>query len=348
MPASARSGRLLRHAELWVREWWGGQGGLLGTVMDRVCFPLELLYRAAVALRNRLYNAGILPTHRAPLPVLSVGNITVGGTGKTPFAAWLAEELERRSQVPALVTRGFGRDEVELHRRWAPCRHVIVDPHRGRGALRAAELGASVVVLDDGFQHRRLRRDLDVVLVPAALHGEMRLLPRGPLREPLHALRRADIVAVTVKGEEQDPIPAKALISPFLSEPPVVVRFVPRDWTDLRGRPLPPPKGRCLAVAGVGDPESFLSLARSSLGDSVSLLAFPDHYPYTGADAARIRAMAGGRTVVTTEKDAVKLAAHSDQLGLVAVLRLRVVVEEGEDRLWDRVTSVLGGERGWP
>ncbi len=318
----------------------------MGAVADWVFFPLELAYRGGVSLRNRLYDAGILRARRARLPVVSVGNLTVGGTGKTPFSAWLAGELEKRGHVPAVVTRGFGRDEVELHRRWAPLRTVIVDRDRGRGAWRAASLGATVVVLDDGFQHRRLARDLDVVLVPAGLAGKVRLLPRGPFREPLEAARRAGVLAITLKGAGEDPEPAKARLARLVADPPLVVRFLAAGWTDLWGNPSDPPQGPCLGVAGVGDPDGFQKLVEKEVGSPVPLLAFPDHYPYTDRDAAGMRALAGYRTIVTTEKDAVKLVAYADRIGSAAVLRLKVVVEEGEDLLWERVTAALERGRG--
>jgi tetraacyldisaccharide 4'-kinase len=127
--------------------------------------PASLLYRGVIACRNRLYDTGRITSHPAPIPVISVGNLTVGGTGKTPFSAFLVKRLVPRGMTPAIVMRGYGDDEWLVHGRLNPGVLLYASPDRVAGIERAALAGADVVVLDDAFQHRRARRDLDIVLV---------------------------------------------------------------------------------------------------------------------------------------------------------------------------------------
>lgn len=167
--------------------------------------PLELVYGGVVALRGRLYDSGMLSTRRASIPAVSVGNLTVGGTGKTPVSAWLAGELRARGARPAVVLRGYGSDETIVHRLLNPDLVVIASTDRAAGIERAVELGCDVAVLDDAFQHRGAARDDDVVLVSTERWSERRhLLPAGPWREPLSALGRSSLVIVTRKAAPPD------------------------------------------------------------------------------------------------------------------------------------------------
>lgn len=166
--------------------------------------PAAWLYGCAIALRNRRFDRHAAASHAAPVPVISVGNLTVGGVGKTPMVIELVHRLIALGRRPAVLTRGYGArpgraaDEVLELRSALPDTPVVVDADRVRGAAAAALQGADVVVLDDGFQHRRLRRDLDLVLVDALNPwGGGRLLPAGRLREPLASLRRAHAVIIT-------------------------------------------------------------------------------------------------------------------------------------------------------
>jgi tetraacyldisaccharide 4'-kinase len=214
--------------------------------------PLELLYGGAVALRGRLYDAGVLATHAAPIPALSVGNLTVGGTGKTPVSAWLAGELAERGARPAIVLRGYGSDEPLVHRILNPGMTVVASPDRVAGVERAAASGCDVAVLDDAFQHRRSARTADAVLVSTERWSETRhLLPAGPWREPLSALRRASLAIVTRKSASLDDARrvaervkraaggiATAIVHLTLGELRAVPRgmLVPRSTDDATGR----------------------------------------------------------------------------------------------------------------
>lgn len=327
-----------------VRRLWRGETGIVGRALGLLLLPSEILFRVAVALRSGAYRWGWLPSFDVPIPVLSVGNLTVGGTGKTPVVGWLVRELEELRAQPAIVTRGYGGDELLLHRRWNPRVAVHTDPDRVAGARAAAREGARIAVLDDGFQHRRLRRDADWVLVSAEQPRPARLLPRGPYRESPAALGRATLVAVTRKeANEAEAIETAAWVRRHAPDVPLArLRLEPAGWSDLLGTPRSGPGEASLAVAGIGEPETFLASARAAGCPDVPLMTFPDHHSFTAADAVRIRRYAGGGPIVTTEKDAVRLAPLADALPEVRVLHLRIVVEEGEaaiDAALDRLAS---------
>jgi tetraacyldisaccharide 4'-kinase len=338
------------HIREWVVRWWAGGGGGLGKTLNLLTLPLEYGFKRGSGFRNRMYDRGILPLQRAPIPVISVGNLTVGGSGKTPFSAWLAQALRAKGEKPALVARGYGEDEMVLHRQWNPDCLVIAEGDRAYAAWRAAKKGASVVVLDDGFQHRRLGRELDIVLVAASTPKRVRLLPRGPFREDLSALSRAGVVIITQKGRG-DPghgVEMEMRLEPFLREAPVKVSFVSDGWTDLDGEPAPGPEDDHLAVCGIGDPRGFSSILVEATGRPGEMLSYPDHHDYSWGDVTEIRNQLRGRTLVTTEKDAVKLHAFKGDLPGTQVLKLRVEVLEGEERLWDHIGRVLRAGPTYP
>src|SRR5690348_617881 len=185
--------------DLVERVWFGDDA--LARAARVVLAPSEALYRLAVGVRETLFDAGVLAAREPALPTLSVGNVTVGGTGKTPIAAWIAKELLDRGVRPAIVLRGYGDDEPLVHARLNPEVPVIVSADRVVGIASAREAGATIAVLDDAFQHRQVSRAADVVLVSADRWSpSQHLLPAGPLREPLGALRRATIIVVTRKA----------------------------------------------------------------------------------------------------------------------------------------------------
>lgn len=333
-------------AQEWVVRWWDHEGGGFGSLLHLLTLPLEIGFRGASGLRNRMYDSGAFPLQRAPVPVISVGNLSVGGSGKTPFAAWLVRGLRAKGENPALIVHGYSEDELVLHRRWNPDCLVMAEQDRAYGAWKAARRGATVVVLDDGFQHRRLARDLDLVLVPFDTPATMRLLPRGPFREPLSALARADVVAVTQKGSDMPAPDLEGRLAPFVEEPPMRVALVPDCWTELSGERAEAPDGEFLAICGIGDPDGFARTLRQATGRDGELLAFPDHHDYSWGDILEIESRVRGRTLVTTEKDAVKLEAFTGDLPNVLVLHLRVKVLRGEEAFWSRIQGILGSAGG--
>ncbi len=336
-----------------VPRWWRGEAeGALWSGASVALAPAEVLYRLAVGARNALYASGWRRSHRVGAAVVSVGNLAVGGTGKTPIARWVAEELESRGARVAILHGGYAPDEPALHRAWRPGSLVIAMRDRVAAAQLAIEQGATALVLDDGFQHRRLHRDLDLVLVAAENWGAReRLLPRGQWREPRTALARAGAVVVTRKTASQAAAQRVALEVSTLAPDAVVARvhLRPSGWRVGGASRRAGPVGKVVAVCGVADPEHFFANACQAGADIAERLVFGDHHAYTGGDLERIIEVAGGRPVVTTAKDAVKLRDLDAGLE-VWVLDQDVVVEEGNealsaalDALLDRRSAPEGG-----
>jgi tetraacyldisaccharide 4'-kinase len=301
--------------------------------------PPALLFGTAVRARNLLFDRGILRAARAPVPVISIGNLTVGGSGKTPVARWILERLVERGRRPGLVARGYGADELELHRRWHPGIPVVRAPRRVDGVREAAERGADVCVLDDGFQHRGLARDLDIVLVAASDPFPPRLLPRGPFREPLAGAQRADLVLVTSRTRaeaERGRELARELSRGGRCPPVYPFPFAAGRWLDLEGRPASPPDAPTLVVSSVARPDGVATLAAEAGAEIADRMPFPDHHAYDARDVARIRRRAEGRLLLTTEKDAVKLRAFGPDLGPGRVLTMRPTPDPAVVRALER------------
>jgi len=322
--------------------------------------PLTPVYSAAVRLRAEAYRRGLVRIRCLPAPVVSVGNLVFGGTGKTPTVIALVRDLVRRGRRPAVLTRGYGRmgsapcvlvgpnppataaevgdEPLELARR-LPGVPVVVDADRLRGGASALRRGADILVLDDGFQHLRLHRDLDLVLVDAGdPWGGGRLPPLGRLREPLTALRRATVLLVTKLPAGSDAVPEairERLLKLAPQAPVLGSTLVPRllltpggdlEPTALEGR-------RVLAFAGVGRPSGFAEVLEGAGAEVVASRWFADHHDYTAADLADILAQAEalGATPITTAKDRVKLPPAAP----VWVLEAAVEPLDGSwDELW--------------
>jgi tetraacyldisaccharide 4'-kinase len=297
-----------------VHQIWYGDGRL-AAASRLVLFPAERLFGGVVGLRDILYDVGWLSSHEAAIPVVSIGNLTVGGTGKTPVAAWVASGLAARGAQPAVVLRGYGEDEPLVHQRLNPSIPVIVNPDRTRAVATAAAGGATIAVLDDAFQHRAIRRNADLVLVSAdRWTPDVRVLPAGPWREPLSALRRATLVIVTSRAADPQRVDEvhKALALAAPAVPRVSVRLSLADLVraddDLQRRPLEALRGaRVLAVASIADPVSFLAQLRA-LGAVVAERLFRDHHTFSDAEIDEIASQSTAFDyVVCTLKDAVKL-----------------------------------------
>jgi tetraacyldisaccharide 4'-kinase len=313
--------------------------------------PFAGIWRAVTALRNRRWDrrGGVALEGVA---IVSVGNLAVGGTGKTPFAAWVARALADGGAQPSLLLSGYGADEVLLHRSWNDRIAVLADPDRVSGARRAAREGATVVVVDDGFQHRRLARDLDVVLLAVEDHFPGRVLPCGPYREPAASLSRADVVVLTRRSASEDE--ARALEQRVSGVPSVGNDRVLACVHLLADRlerlvdpnvPLSEPLEQPLALTAIARPEAFRhDVARLASGN-VDLLAFADHHPFTEDDAHTARKRAEGRPIVVTEKDAVKLRVFADVLGETWVLRQQLVWDWGEEAVRARIAGVDAAAR---
>lgn len=281
--------------------------------MRALLAPFGWVYGGAVALRNRAFDVGLLRSHALALPSISVGNLTVGGTGKTPVAAWLVDRLVDAGARPAVVLRGYGGDEVLVHQRLNPGIPVIANADRVAGVRVARERGATVAVLDDAFQHRRARRDVDLVLLSADRSGPVRSLPAGPWREPLTSLRRARIVAITRK--QASVLRARELLASALRFAPqaegAIIHLSVDAVVPVRGGQAQPiarlRNVPVLAISGIGDPRAFQSQLRG-VGALVTGEAFPDHHAFSERDVDVLVRAAGKRLQpVCTLKDAVKL-----------------------------------------
>jgi tetraacyldisaccharide 4'-kinase len=334
--------------------------------------PLSVLYGVAVRLRTRYYDRHPAAARSAGVPVISVGNLTVGGTGKTPLVTWLAGRLLERGLPVAVVSRGYGGtagrgpllvsvghgpvvsaaacgDEPFLLATRLPGALVIVGADRVAAARLAASRGARAVVLDDGFQHRRLARDLDLVLLEASrpLAAE-RLLPAGVLREPPSSLRRADVVVATrcrVSSDLQRFERDVRALNPRALVIGSVTRF--RGFADARGRPAPPPR-LALAFCAIGNPAAFREDLAAQGVRLVGFHAFRDHHRYTSGELARLWAEAGrsGAELVTTEKDLARLGPMPGDPRADWPLALRIDLEPSNpDGLLNAVASVVEGSR---
>jgi tetraacyldisaccharide 4'-kinase len=293
-----------------IERVWAADG-----LAARALTPLSWLFAVGTGLRNALYDIGVLRSEALPIPAISIGNLSVGGTGKTPVSAWVAQQLLALGGSPAIVMRGYGADEPMVHERLNPQVPVIVNGDRVAGARAAAARGATVAVLDDAFQHRRARRDVDLVLVAAEQGAAHRLLPAGPLREGRHALRRASLVVVTRKSASlADADAVAAQWTAFAGAPAscvVALQAGPlRPVREGDATPIEPTAltgKRVLAISAIGAPAAFAAQL-SSLGAVVTQATFPDHHAFDARDAAALAARAEAVDMaVCTLKDAVKL-----------------------------------------
>ena len=330
-------------------------------------------YGAAVGLRNVLYDRGLLVSGELSVPVICVGNITVGGTGKTPLVIWLCRALQRHGLKVALLSRGYkgdgeqGNDEIRMMREALPEVVILVGADRVANGRRAvAEYQAEVVVLDDGFGHRRLRRDLDVVTVDCTCpFGYGELLPRGLLREPRRQLRRAGAVVLTrsnaIEAAELAPlrIEIETLVgakgsheanSQTKGRPIVYGEHRPVGLNSGRGEQveLAALRGKkVLAFCGIGNPQAFAGTLERLGAEVVELKCFDDHVEYDEGvfeELAALRDERRAQWLVTTEKDWVKLrefaaAEYTDDLYW---LKVEMVLGEGETELRREI------ERLWP
>jgi len=337
-----------------------------GGLVELLRLP-ALAYGLATGVRNQFYGRGLLPVTRLDVPVVSIGNLSVGGTGKSPMALLLARRFRARGWKPGLLSRGYGskgegesishNDEaMELAGRDPGLAHAQ-DPDRVAAGRRLEAEGVDVLILDDGFQHRRLARDLDLVLLdasrpwglpaPVAGGGPVRaLLPRGFLREFPGSLARADAIILT----RSDQIAAAALTA-LLDEvdglapgvPVLIARHAPTLLRPLGGGdgvPVSMLAGREVdLISGIGNPEAFEETVRSLGARIRQHLVFPDHHSYDRDELAALDA--DGLGVVTTGKDAPKLASF---LPDAQALEIELALQEGDAVLTALLDSLVPGK----
>ncbi|MCX5853081.1 MAG: tetraacyldisaccharide 4'-kinase [Deltaproteobacteria bacterium] len=357
----------------WLRRIWytNGTHSVLNPVIPMLRF-LSFLYRSTVGLRNRLYDLGIIKQERLPCKVISIGNITVGGTGKTPMVIMLANFLKEKGYRPAVLSRGYGGkakspvnivsdgahtlmghveagDEPVLIAKSTEGIPVLTGPKRTlTGRIAIENLGADILILDDAFQHRRIFRDVDIVLLNRGKpFGNGFLLPGGPLREPPEALKRADFIIWKdssldgryPKFQEQGIDKFLPVLSGYL-KPKAVVRgnageVVPVEY--IKGKKI-------CAFAGIGSPETLAETIESIGGVVVSSLPFPDHCRYTSTNISDIQKKAsatGAEIIMTTEKDGIRLTDFPDFLKDIFVLRVEMEMLPSRDAFEEMMLEEL-------
>jgi tetraacyldisaccharide 4'-kinase len=339
----------------------GQTAGLGGACARLALTVLSWPYSTVVRVRNRLYTSGVLTAHRAGVPVICVGNLTTGGTGKTPLVVWLCRLLADRHVRCAILTRGYKMQQGELSDEPAllsascPGTAVVVNPDRVAGATEATcSHNAQALVMDDGFQHRRLARDLDIVAIDATQpFGYGKVLPAGLLREPVTGLRRAHAAVLTrcdqVSPEAMAEIEDKirrvnpGLVLARSIHVPVGVKTgdgaeIGLDW--LGGK-------RLFAFCGIGNPQSFFHTVERLGGTLVGSRSYDDHYRYAAGDLDEIRqeaATKGASLILTTQKDWTKIArlAGVQSSPPVAYLAVELQITAGVQGLTALIDRVLG------
>jgi tetraacyldisaccharide 4'-kinase len=351
----------VRGRDYYFRVITGKQRGIVAGAARAGLTAESIVYRLLIRIRQLYYRVWPWSVKRVGRPVICVGNLTTGGTGKTPMAAWIAQRLSAEGVRVGLVTRGYrGRavqyrddraaeaagqwrvesDEAMLLARLCPAAEVVIDADRVGGARRAIERGAEALVLDDGFQHFRLGRDLNVVLVDATCPlGYGHLLPRGLLREPVGGLRRAGVIVVT-RSEAVDSSERVWLASRLRrwsgGRPVLFARHRVTGFVTVSGRPVTDASAdamQAVIFAGVGQ---FGAFRRTVEGLGVRVLAayeYPDHHYYTAEEIAAWPEAASrldANVLLTTEKDAVRLTGRWAD-GAIRLLAVRVEIDMDEE-----------------
>ena len=337
--------------EQYFRELVDGKREGLPDRLLLACLKfLSLLYSLALRMRAFAYGVGLLRSRKLSRPVVSVGNLTVGGTGKTPMVSWLASYLMGKGKRVVVLSRGYGGssrgeirlvsdgktillspeeagDEPVLLAKTVPGLAVVIGADRYRAGMYALEtLKPDIFILDDGFQHIRLQRDLNILLTDSRRpFGNGFTLPAGLLREPVSAAGRADVVIATRTASGmsiENPVPGK----PFAMAAHALEGIIPLEGGALA--PFSRLKGlRVMAFSGIADPGSFFDALEREGVPLVATLAFPDHSTYGDEELAaicRLRDTSDISILITTGKDAVKLSKHKDLLGPCVVASLRM------------------------
>lgn len=312
----------------------GRKKGVFSTFARSGLHVASWAYRAGAQSRNRGFDRGSRPIHQAAVPVISIGNLTTGGTGKTPMVEWVCRWFRQRQRRVAILSRGYGAEKDSVNDEALQLEHLLPDvphlqdPDRSKMSdIAVEELESEVLVLDDGFQHRRLARDLDIVLVDATNpFGYGFLLPRGLLREPKSSLRRANLIVMT----RTDQVPDDRLrelreeLQRLAPELPVVetihratcFRNHSGDRVDLTGGQVS--GGECIAAfCGIGNPASFRRTLEQASFQVRDFKTFPDHHRFSREDleglGTWISQLEDVGRVVCTHKDLVKIG--TDRIG---------------------------------
>lgn len=327
-----------------------------------------IAYSIGIRLRNFLYSKGWLKIHTADVPVISIGNITTGGTGKTPLVIWLCKFLQKNDIQCAVLTRGYKiratgdkrratMDEPAILTKNCPQAKIIVNPDRVEAAAEAVnKLGAKALIMDDGFQHRRLARELDIVTIDGTCpFGYGKLLPAGLLREPVASLKRADAAVLTrcdqISESELSQIEKKLrLINPDMIiaksiHSPVCAKTINNQEItieQLRGRKI-------FAFCGIGNPDAFLNTIKSTGANLIGSKIYNDHYYYTDSDINDIHDRANrleADLILTTQKDWTRTTLLSSTKKDIPFAYLAVELKfiSGEDKITHLIEDASVGK----
>lgn len=353
---------------------YGRDEGFFLKILLLPLYLLSLIYYIAVNIRLSSYRAGLFKASKLGCKVISVGNITVGGTGKTPAVGFIAARLKEKGLKVAILSRGYRRtgkgisivsdgkdiflgpeeagDEPYMLARRLKNIPVLVGADRhelGRYAMKRFPI--DVIILDDGFQHISLKRELDVLLVDGEKgFGNGYLIPRGPLREPLSGIKRAGVVLINKASAKSGGISEH--IRKIHPEPPLIKSSYKAErlvslWSGEQAGLGRLSGGKVMALSAIADPSSFLNLLSSLVGEIVSDVSFPDHYSYTSGDLKDIMKKAraaGAGFIVTTEKDAVKLEQLEAMTDIpIYCLEIGLDMHGNEERFMDAVFTGIQG-----
>lgn len=328
--------------------------GVIYLPLKLVLYIASLVYWAAIFMRVVFYRTGIFKSEDVPMKVVSVGNMTLGGTGKTPFVMKLAKILkDEMKKNPSVLIRGYGWDEQTMLKNDLPDIPIFVDEDRAKSAHRAIALyGSDIAVLDDGFQHWELERDLDIVLIDSRNpFGNGYLFPRGILREPKESIMRADVVVFTKINKKLCDVESikKDLLS--MNGALIFMECAHKsvEICDTRARKTFGlgwlAKKKVMLISSIGDPQYFEDTVKGLGAEVVEHIIFGDHHNYTEKDAAFITKRCNERSfdcIVTTEKDTVKLNRLHLSFAHYQVYTLMVEIEivRGKELLLDRLHSL--------
>lgn len=319
-----------------------------------ILYVLSLAYGLAIIVRSLLYKFGIFKSEKVPLKIISVGNLTLGGTGKTPFVICLAGILHAElNKTASILIRGYGWDEQTMLKKKMPDVPILVGENRARSAHKAIKLyGSDTAILDDGFQHWELGRDLDIVLIDSRNpFGNAQLFPRGVLRETKSAIKRANVIAFTKIGSKSAGLEGLKSMLKGINPGLIFLEAVhkPKYVYDIRNRKelgISFIKGkRVILLSSIGDPAYFEETVKALGADVAEHIIFGDHYNYREDDASYIIKRCDERKfdfILTTEKDEVKLHRMSLSFGKYNLMTLAIEMEiiSGKELLIDRLHSL--------
>ena len=383
---------------------YGKRRGLFSFFLRVILFLLSILYSLSFKIRDFFYSSGLFKTNKLPVPVISVGNITLGGTGKTPFIIWLAEYLKKEKYKIGILSRGYGRrnknktvilsnndeildynisgDEPLLIKNHIDAEiPVIIGSNRTEtGSLLCSKFDTKIILLDDGFQHISLKRDLNIVVIDALNpFGNHKVFPAGILRENINNLKRAEIFLITkvdlVSLNEKNKV--RELINNVVDNAVIIEGIFQADkFVSLKTKKEYSleyiSKNRCIAFSGIGDPESFMRTLTNINIPILEHIIYSDHYPYSEKEINEIfkrKLLLNSDIIITTEKDAIRLhnikipptritmsksgknlaISHPDKIGTlnssleedILYLSIKLKVVTGEEFLEERIKKIL-------